>query len=71
MKRKIWLSLVLILIAFGVFSAVRVITYEPIITYEPVVKSAEVDEATIAALALYSSQKYPADDVNKHSHQIY
>ena len=64
MKRKICLFLVLVLIGLGIFSAVRVITYEPIITYEPVVKSAEVEEATIAALALYSSQQYPADDVN-------
>ena len=64
MKRKIWSFLVLILIALGVFSLVKVITYEPIITYEPVVKSAEIDQATIAALALFSTQQYPADDVN-------
>jgi len=64
MKRKIWLFFILILIALGIFSVLRVITYEPIITYKPVVKSAEVDEATIAALALYSSQQYPTDDVN-------
>jgi len=64
MKREIWLLLIFILIAFGVFSAIRVITYEPIITYEPVVKAAETDEITVAALAIRYTQRYPADDIN-------
>ncbi|GAI66660.1 unnamed protein product, partial [marine sediment metagenome] len=34
------------------------------ITYEPLIKAAEVDEAIVAALALYSSQQYPSDDMN-------
>jgi len=64
MKRKIWLFLIFILIAFGIFSAIRIATYEPIITYEPVVKAADIDEITVAALALRYPQRYPADDIN-------
>jgi peptide/nickel transport system substrate-binding protein len=64
MKKKIWLFVIIILAAFGVFSIIRVITYEPIITYEPMIRVADIDEITVAALALWFKQQYPADDVN-------
>ena len=64
MKKKIWLFLIFILIAFGVFSTIRIATYEPIITYEPVIRAADIDEITVAALAIRYPQRYPADDIN-------
>jgi hypothetical protein len=57
MKRKIWLYVIVIIVAiFGIFSMIRIANYEPTITYVPLIKAADVDEVTIAALALYSSQ---------------
>jgi len=65
MKRKIWLlTIAIVAVAFGIFSLIRLATYKPIITYQPVIKAAEADEITIAALAMHSSQQYPADDIN-------
>ena len=64
MKRQIWLFLIFILIAFGVFSTIRIATYKPVITYQPIIKAADVDEITVAALAIRYPQRYPADDIN-------